>query len=238
MFTGIVAATGTVISLERDPSGEEDGSARLRIQAGPIVTDLPPGGSLAVDGVCLTSAPAPAQGGTSPEGGGTEVLTADVMGETLRRTTLGSLRPGAVVNLERCLPADGRLDGHIVQGHVDGTGRILSRIPHGAWQTVRVGIPHDLAPLLAEKGAIAVDGISLTVTAVSAAGATEPWFEIGLIPATLAATGLGAKTEGDPVNLEADLMAKYAARLAAFRGPGRPPETTPETSRETSGEAR
>lgn len=208
MFTGIVAGTGTVIAVQPSAHGTTEGTTRIRIQAGEIVQDLPVGGSLAVDGVCLT-------GGTDRPADG--VFEADVMGETLARTTLGELAAGAVVNLERCLPADGRLDGHVVQGHVDATGQIVARTNHSDWEVVRIGVPADLAALLAEKGAIAVDGVSLTVTAVSAPEATEHWFEIGLIPATLAATGLGTKTTGARVNLEADVMAKYAARLAAFQ---------------------
>lgn len=222
MFTGIVETTGTVLALEPGAPGAGDGTVTVRIQAGSIVDDLPPGGSLAVDGVCLTRTDHHQAGDkpVHPAGGGTAhgEFTAEVMGETLGRTTLGGLQPGDTVNLERCLPAGGRLDGHVVQGHVDATGTITRRVDHGAWETVRIGIPRVLAPLLAEKGAIAVDGVSLTVTAVSGAHDAEHWFEIGLIPATLAVTGLGRKTEGSRVNLEADVMAKYAARLAAFSG--------------------
>lgn len=221
MFTGIVETTGTVLSVDMDPHGTGESLARLRIRAGEIVTDLPPGGSLAVDGVCLTAVPGEHLVDGSAEEPGT--FTADVMGETLARTTLGRFTPGTVVNLERCLVATGRLDGHVVQGHVDATGEILARDDHGSWETVRVSVPAELAPLLAQKGAIAVDGVSLTVTAVSQPSAQAHWFEIGLIPATLAATGLGGKHGGDAVNLEADVMAKYAARLASFQSPTREP---------------
>lgn len=228
MFTGIVAARGTIVEIERldGAGGESDpGSVRLQLDAGEIVADLPHGGSLAVDGVCLTATTErlPDQPGR---------FLADVMGETLRRTTLGDLRPGSVVNLERCTRADGRLDGHVVQGHVDAVGTIVRRTDFGTWETLRIGVPAEIAPLLAEKGAIAVDGVSLTVTAVSPARAAAPgsggdgpghWFEIGLIPATLEATGLGAKRVGSRVNLETDVMAKYAARLTAFRGPAAVP---------------
>lgn len=232
MFTGIVEATGTVLAIEPGAPGTGDGTATLRIQAGPIVSDLPPGGSLAVDGVCLTRADhlgsadtgshtmksSPAQSPAAHSSAAHGQFLADVMGETLARTTLGGLQPGATVNLERCLPANGRLDGHVVQGHVDATGTIAQRVDHGAWETMRILIPQEVAPLIAQKGAIAVDGVSLTVSAVSEPDDQAPWFEVGLIPATLAATGLGQKVEGSPVNVEADVMAKYAARLAAFVG--------------------
>ncbi|MDO5619822.1 riboflavin synthase [Kocuria sp.] len=231
MFTGIVEATGTVIAVDDGAKGSGDGTVQLHIRAGHLVADLPPGGSLAVNGVCLTSTStstcAASGGGAGRQPEGESQLTsqfsrqefvADVMGETLARTTLGELTPGDTVNLERCVPATGRLDGHVVQGHVDVTGRIVQRVNHGAWETLRVSVPVELAPLVAEKGSIAMDGVSLTISAVSSADAGEHWFEVGLIPATLAATGLGTKGIGSRVNLEADVMAKYAARLAQFHG--------------------
>lgn len=202
MFTGIVAEQGTVRALELIPDRD---SARLTLEAPASVVGLELGGSLAVNGTCLTAARVD---------GGTVVV--DVMGETLRRTTTGRLTPGDTVNLERCLPAGGRFDGHIVQGHVDGTGQVLQIEDLGGWRRVRVSLPPDLAPLLAEKGSIAMDGVSLTVTAVSAAGAAEAWFEVGLIPETLERTTFGTRAVGDPVNLEVDVIARYAARLAAF----------------------
>ena len=208
MFTGIVAAQGTVRSVEARPDGT---SARLLVDAGPIVADLPHGGSLAVNGVCLTATR------TGQLGAGQ--FLADVIGETLSRTTLGALAAGDTVNLERCVPADGRLDGHVVQGHVDGTGTVLAREDLGEWERVRVSLPAGLAPFVAEKGSIAVDGVSLTVTAVSAPGAAEHWFEVGVIPATLAETTLGRRPAGSTVNLEADVLAKYAQRLLAFGAP-------------------
>lgn len=261
MFTGIIAERGRIVQIEpvgtgQPPSPEllseetvsaeqtarDSGSVRLHLEAGAVLEDLPLGGSLAVDGVCLTATPlsaVDAAASADPPVAGTDApaaraepgraprhrFVADVMGETLRRTTLGQLREGSEVNLERCTPADGRLDGHVVQGHVDAVGTILQRTDHGSWQTLRIEVPVDLAELLAEKGAIAVDGVSLTVTAVSpgpertgrAAHLDQHWFEIGLIPATLEATGLGEKRRGDRVNLETDVMAKYAARLSSFR---------------------
>jgi riboflavin synthase len=132
------------------------------------------------------------------------------MAETLKRSVVGGLRPGERVNLERPVRVDGRLDGHVVQGHVDGTGVLLSRIPGDGWESVRFGLDRDLARFVAKKGSIAVDGVSLTVTAVGA-----DWFEVGLIPETLRATTLGRKQPGDQVNLEVDVLAKYTARLLA-----------------------
>ncbi|WP_285724261.1 riboflavin synthase [Psychromicrobium xiongbiense] len=201
MFTGIVAARGTITDLQLGPAG-----AVLFLEAGQQAEGLSWGGSIAVDGVCLTA--------TSIEQG---VVRLDVMGETLERTTLGSRVVGESVNLERCVPAGGRLDGHVVQGHVDGVGSLLERVDLGPWQRLRFALPPRLARYVAEKGSIAVDGVSLTVTAVSAPGEPEPWFEVGIIPTTLAETGLGVKSIGEGVNLETDVLAKYTERLLAFR---------------------
>lgn len=212
MFTGIVAGRGTVRSVDARPDGR---SARLLVDAGPLVADLPHGGSLAVNGVCLTA--------TRTEQIGSGQFLADVIGETLARTNLGALAAGDTVNLERCVPAGGRLDGHVVQGHVDGTGTVAAREDLGEWERVRVAVPAELAPFVAEKGSIAVDGVSLTITAVSEPGAAEPWFEIGLIPATLAETTLGARPVGSSVNIEVDVLAKYAQRLLAFARPDSTP---------------
>lgn len=202
MFTGIIAERGTVVAL--DSTGE---SAVVTLSAPTVAEDLPLGGSIAVDGCCLTA--------TRNDG---HTFTVDVMGESLVRTTIGGLQPGDTVNLERCVPVGGRLDGHVVQGHVDGVGVLAEREPLENWHRLRFSIPAALAPYIAEKGSIAVDGVSLTVTAVSAASNEEQWFEVGLIPATLAETGLGSKPVGAAVNLEVDVMAKYAARLMAFQG--------------------
>lgn len=202
MFTGIIAERGTVVAL--DSTGE---SAVVTLSAPTVAEDLPLGGSIAVDGCCLTA--------TRNDG---HTFTVDVMGESLVRTTIGGLQPGDTVNLERCVPVGGRLDGHVVQGHVDGVGVLAEREPLQNWHRLRFSIPAALAPYIAEKGSIAVDGVSLTVTAVSAASNEEQWFEVGLIPATLAETGLGSKPVGAAVNLEMDVMAKYAARLMAFQG--------------------
>ncbi|MEA5454316.1 riboflavin synthase [Sinomonas sp. JGH33] len=200
MFTGIIAERGTVEAVES--TGE---SAVITLTAPSLAEDLPLGGSIAVDGCCLTAV---RNDGHS--------FSVDVMGESLQRTTIGSLAPGDAVNLERCVPAGGRLDGHVVQGHVDGVGALLEREPLENWHRLRFSIPAGLAPYVAEKGSIAVDGVSLTVTAVSPAREADQWFEVGLIPATLAETGLGAKPLGGRVNLEVDVLAKYTARLLSF----------------------
>lgn len=205
MFTGIIAEQGRVLSVERDGNT----SATVRLHAPSSTGGLALGGSIAVNGVCLTA--------TAIDG---QDFSVDVMGETLVRSTIGELAAGDSVNLERCVPAGGRLDGHVVQGHVDGVGVLLEREPQGNWERLRFGVPANLARYIAEKGSIAIDGVSLTVTAVSPAAEAEPWFEVGLIPTTLAETGLGTKTTGSRVNLEVDVLAKYTERLLAFRTDG------------------
>jgi riboflavin synthase len=200
VFTGIIEEIGQVAGLE-----QHGDSAVLTVEAARIVDDIAHGASIAVSGVCLTVV-----------GRRTAEVTAidfDVMGETLKRSTLGGLTAGDKVNLERAVRADARLDGHVVQGHVDGTGAVISRTAGDAWEVVRFGLPGELARFVAEKGSIAVDGVSLTVSAVG-----TDWFEVGLIPETLRATTLGAKAPGDPVNLEVDVLAKYVARLLEVRG--------------------
>lgn len=208
MFTGIVNGLGTVVEL--DP-GAAPGITRLVVDAHGIADDLPTGGSMAVNGVCLTRVADPGHSG---------LFVAELMGETVERTSLGQVGPGDVVNLERCVPAGGRLDGHVVQGHVDGAGRVLSIDPQGRWTILRVSIPEQLCPQIAVKGAIALDGVSLTVTAVSDPGPGEGWAEVGLIPTTLAETRLGRLGAGELVNIETDVLAKYVARLVAFAAPG------------------
>jgi len=195
VFTGIIEEVGEVADLER-----QGDSAVLTVRAARIVDDLTHGASIAVSGVCLTVV------GWEP--GEHTAIRFDVMGETLKRSVIGTLAVGATVNLERAVRADARLDGHVVQGHVDGTGVVVSRTPGDQWESVRFGLPGDLARFVAEKGSIAVDGVSLTVSAVG-----PDWFEVGLIPETLRATTLGRKAPGDPVNLEVDVLAKYVARL-------------------------
>jgi riboflavin synthase len=139
------------------------------------------------------------------------------MAETLRRSSLCAARAGDAVNLERAVPAHGRMGGHLVQGHVDGLGTVLSRAPGEHWEVVRIALPAGLARYVVEKGSIAVDGVSLTVSAVSALDDGEPWFEVSLIPTTLRETTLGGRAPGDPVNLEVDVIAKYVERLLGGR---------------------
>ncbi|MBT0568026.1 riboflavin synthase [Williamsia sp. CHRR-6] len=199
MFTGIVEERGTIVSREELPD-----AARFTVR-GPLVTsDARHGDSIAVNGVCLTvvSAPTP------------DSFTVDVMAETLRRSSLARLDAGAAVNLERAMSAGGRFGGHIVQGHVDGVGRILSISPSQNWTVIRIALPTEVARYVVEKGSITVDGISLTVSAVSDPSAADAWFEISLIPTTLTVTTLGAAAVGDTVNLEVDVIAKYVERLS------------------------
>jgi len=208
VFTGIVEELGEVVA--REPLA---GAARLRVR-GPLVTaDAAPGSSIAVNGVCLT---------VVDVGGGE--FSADVMAETLERSALGTLAAGERVNLERPLAPTSRLGGHLVQGHVDGTAAILDRSPAEHWELVRIALPAGLARYVAEKGSIAVDGVSLTVVHVGAEVGPEvgpevgtdvggDWFSVGLIPTTLALTTLGRRQPGDTVNLEVDVIAKYVERL-------------------------
>ncbi|HSR86901.1 MAG TPA: riboflavin synthase [Streptosporangiaceae bacterium] len=200
MFTGIVEELGEVVGI--DVTGD---SAKIRIR-GPLVTaGAARGDSIAINGVCLTV--------TATQDG---EFSADVMGETLDRSSLGALDAGTVVNLERPVRSGGRLGGHIVQGHVDGTGTILSRQAAGDWEQARISIPHELARYVVDKGSVAVDGISLTVSGAGD-GAEDAWFEVSLIPETLARTTLGRKQPGEVVNIEVDLIAKYVERLLAGR---------------------
>ncbi|MFE9561279.1 riboflavin synthase [Streptomyces sp. NPDC006487] len=194
MFTGIVEELGEVVAVE-----ELAEASRFRLR-GPVVTeDAKHGDSIAVNGVCLTVV----------ETGDGE-FTADVMQETLNRSSLGALARGSRVNLERPMELGGRLGGHLVQGHVDGTGEIISRTPSEHWEIVKVALPENLSRYVVEKGSITVDGVSLTVVEAAA-----DWFTISLIPTTLALTTLGIKKPGDPVNLEVDVLAKYVERLLA-----------------------
>ncbi|TDD54218.1 riboflavin synthase [Nonomuraea terrae] len=194
MFTGIIEEKGDVVAIEH-----AGGGARLSVR-GPLVTsDAAHGDSIAVSGVCLTVV-------TVED----DVFTVDVMKESLDRSSLGALAEGSAVNLERAVRADQRLGGHIVQGHVDGTAVLLSREPGDNWDNLRFSLPEALARYVAEKGSIAIDGISLTVTTVD-----DESFGVSLIPTTLKLTTLGDRRVGDMVNLEVDVIAKYVERLVA-----------------------
>jgi len=195
VFTGIVEEVGTVVSMELYGA-----DAKMVIEAPVVGAEPPIGSSIAVSGVCLTVTADEAQGR----------FAVDLMPETLRRSTLGALSVGEAVNLERALLATGRLDGHIVQGHVDGVGRIASRNPGERWDEVWIELPEALSRYVVEKGSIAVAGVSLTVS-----GLAPGRFAVSLIPTTLAHTTLGQLTVGDPVNLEVDVLAKYTERLLA-----------------------
>ena len=203
MFTGIVEEIGTVTAVE--PSGD---GVRLTVRAPQAVSDAGHGDSISVSGVCLTVVDQ-----------GPDWFTADVMKQTLDMSTLAGVDSGRAVNIERATAAHGRLGGHIVQGHIDGTGTIVEVRPGDRWRVVRIALPADLAPLVVDKGSIAVDGVSLTVSAVSDPTEAEPWFEVSLIPETLEATTLGSRVVGDRVNLETDILARHVRRLLSFPAP-------------------
>lgn len=197
VFTGIVEELGEIVG--KDDLGD---SARFVIR-GPVVTaDARHGDSIAVNGVCLTVVE------IMPDG----QFSADVMAETLKRSSLAAVDVGSAVNLERAAAVDSRLGGHIVQGHVDGTGHVVSRTLSEHWEVVRIALPPELSRYVVEKGSITVDGISLTVSALG-----DDWFEVSLIPTTLALTTLGRAPVGAPVNLEVDVIAKYVERLLGDR---------------------
>ncbi len=192
MFTGIVEELGEVVDLQLDAE-----SARIRVR-GPIVTaDASPGASIAVNGICLTVVTCDS-----------DTFTADVMLETLRRTSLAGLVAGTRVNLERPVPVTGRLGGHVVQGHVDDVGTVLERLPGQRWEVVRVGLPSELERYVVHKGSVTVDGVSLTVASLAPGS-----FTVSLIPETLERTTLGRRAVGERVNLEVDVLAKYVERL-------------------------
>ncbi|GLY96097.1 riboflavin synthase [Actinoplanes sp. NBRC 103695] len=208
MFTGIVEELGEVKYLTvagGDKSIDAGGDSAVIAVRGPVVTsDARHGDSISVNGVCLTVI-------DNVDG----VFTADVMGESLRRSSLGALRPGSPVNLERAATVGSRLGGHLVQGHVDGVARIVGREPAAEWEVLRFSLPAELSRYVVEKGSITVDGVSLTVMAVDADS-----FSVGLIPTTLKLTVLGAKAIGDPVNLEVDVIAKYVEKMIGDRHVG------------------
>jgi riboflavin synthase len=202
MFTGIVEELGEVVRLEAGPA-----SARITVR-GPLVTaDAGRGASIAVNGICLTVVDRPGAG----------TFTADVMRETLDRTSLAGLTAGTRVNLERPMPADGRFGGHVVQGHVDGVGTVTERVPGENWELVRIAVPAALARYVVEKGSLAVDGVSLTVAAVDDAPDGGATVTVSLIPETLSRTTLGLRQVGGLVNLEVDVLAKYVERMLGDR---------------------
>jgi riboflavin synthase len=198
VFTGIVEELGEVVAVERRAD-----DVRLTVRGPLVVSDASQGASIAVNGVCLTV--------VAHDG---ETFCADVMRETLERSSLGGLRPGSPVNLERPVTLADRLGGHLVQGHVDGTGVVLERAPSEHWEVVRVSLPTTLARYVVEKGSVTVDGVSLTVVEVG-----PDWFTVSLVPTTLAVTTLGRTPVGGEVNLEVDVIAKYVEKLFGASGP-------------------
>ena len=201
MFTGIIEEMGEITAIA--PAGD---GWRLTVRAPRAAADAVHGESIAVSGVCLTVV-----------GSTADTFDTDVMKQTLDVAAIGSATVGTRVNIEKAMPVGARLGGHIVQGHVDGTGDVLEVRPGAQWSVLRISLPLDLAPLVVDKGSISVDGTSLTVSAVSAPADPSPWFEVSLIPETLAANTLGVRAVGDRVNLETDILARHVERLLAFR---------------------
>lgn len=201
MFTGIIEEIGEITAIA--PAGD---GWRLTVRAPRAAADAVHGESIAVSGVCLTVV-----------GSTADTFDTDVMKQTLDVAAIGSATIGTRVNIEKAMPVGARLGGHIVQGHVDGVGEVLEVRPGAQWSVLRISLPSDLAPLVVDKGSISVDGTSLTVSAVSEPADASPWFEVSLIPETLAATTLGSRAVGDRVNLETDILARHVERLLAFR---------------------
>lgn len=195
MFTGIIEELGTVLDWAQ--SGD---AARITVRAPIAVSDASHGDSISVSGVCLTVVDQ-----------GPDWFTADVMAVSIAMSTLAQAAAGSRVNLERAAKVGDRIGGHIVQGHIDGTSTLLSAVDGSAWRVLRFSLGHDLAPLVARKGSIAVDGVSLTVSAVG-----DDWFEVSLIPETLAATTLGSLMLGDSVNIETDILARQVQRMISL----------------------
>ncbi len=197
MFTGIIEELGTVRSIERTTD-----SARVTIEGPLVVSDAEHGASISVNGVCLTVVTHDAS-----------TFSADVMAQTLSASGLGALHEGSRVNLERAARVDARLGGHIVQGHVDGTARVLAVTPEPDWTRIRFELDPNLVRYVVDKGSITIDGVSLTVSAVSEIAEAPAWFEVSLIPTTLTLTTLGSLTGGESVNIEVDVLAKYVERM-------------------------
>ncbi|HWU57717.1 MAG TPA: riboflavin synthase [Microbacteriaceae bacterium] len=218
MFTGIIEEIGEITDVMHTPD-----AARITVRGPLVVSDASHGDSISVSGVCLTVV-----------GQTADSFTADVMAETLRMSVLEDVASGSRVNLERAAKVGDRLGGHIVQGHIDGTATLLAVTDGDAWRVLRFSLAPELAPLVARKGSIAVDGVSLTVSAVSEPGhgaAPEPyWFEVSLIPETLTATTLGTRAVGDRVNIETDILARQVERMLSLgaHAPAPAPEPAPE----------
>lgn len=200
MFTGIIEELGRIERIDRSTD-----AARFTIRAPLVVADAGHGDSISVSGVCLTVVD------RTPD-----TFTADVMAQTLSMSTLDAAVAGQPVNLERAALVGGRLGGHIVQGHIDGTSTVLGVTPGDAWSVLRFSLSPDLAPLVTNKGSIAIDGVSLTVSNISPAGEPDQWFEVSLIPETLTATTLGQAAVGDHVNIETDILARHVERMLAL----------------------
>ncbi len=203
MFTGIIEELGRIERVERSAD-----AVRLTIRGPLAVTGAAHGDSIAVSGVCLTVV------AQTPES-----FTADVMEQTLRMSTLDGALAGTSVNLERAALVGDRLGGHIVQGHIDGTSTLLAITPGDAWRVLRFSLDSALARLVVDKGSIAVDGVSLTVSSISDAAEADQWFEVSLIPETLTATTLGERSVGDTVNIETDIVARHVERILALSSP-------------------
>jgi riboflavin synthase len=198
MFTGIIEELGEIVAWERDGD-----AGRLTVRAPLAVSDAKHGDSISVDGVCLTVVDQ-----------GSDWFTADVMGVTIAMSTLGAAKVGQRVDLERAAALGDRLGGHLVQGHIDGTSTVVSVTPQDAWRVLRFTLDPEHAPLVVRKGSIAVNGVSLTVSAVGDPG--DDWFEVSLIPETLTATVLGTLVPGDRVNIETDILARQVQRILSF----------------------
>lgn len=208
MFTGIIEELGTVHDVH-----EQTDAIRLTVHSAQLLDGVRLGDSIAVNGCCLTVAAT----ASSTSDGPVDLWVADVMAESLARTTLGTLRAGDRVNLERAVAADARLGGHVVQGHVDGIGAVVDRRPGDHWEIVEISVPDALAPLLVEKGSITVDGTSLTVVDLTRHADGTTTFTVSLIPETLTRTTLGTRAVGDQVNLESDVLARHVARIVEHR---------------------
>lgn len=213
MFTGLIEETGEITAIE--PLGD---SLRLTVRGPVVVSDATHGASIAVSGVCLTVIEQTH-----------DSFTADVMAQSIAMSTLGNARVGTKVNLERAAQLHDRLGGHIVQGHIDGTGEILEVRPAEQWRVLRVRVPDELAPLMVNKGSITIDGVSLTLSDIGYEHGAH-WIEVSLIPETVEATTLGDRVAGDRVNLETDVLARHVQRLLQFVAPDELPSSQPNSA--------